>query len=277
MRGLAGKTAIVTGAVGAIGGAVALRLAEEGCRVVVVDLDSGEAARVAAGLPGEAIGVGADVSREADVLRYQKAAVDAFGRLDLFHLNAGIAGNAARFTDGDAEDFDRVIAVDLRGAYLGTLHALKALRAHGDGGAVVLTSSVAGIIGGESVGPYVAAKHGVAGIVQTAAVDGGQFGVRVNGIAPGMTITPMTEHSVSRTRNGERAKEVMMVTVPLGRAASVHETAAVVTFLLSDDASYVNGVMIPVDGGTLADHARSWVAGQAARAGIIVGVEPAGT
>jgi NAD(P)-dependent dehydrogenase (short-subunit alcohol dehydrogenase family) len=277
VRGLAGKTAIVTGAVGAIGGAVALRLAEEGCRVVVVDLDSGEAARVAAGLPGEAIGVGADVSREADVLRYQKAAVDAFGRLDLFHLNAGIAGNAARFTDGDAEDFDRVIAVDLRGAYLGTLHALKALRAHGDGGAVVLTSSVAGIIGGESVGPYVAAKHGVAGIVQTAAVDGGQFGVRVNGIAPGMTITPMTEHSVSRTRNGERAKEVMMVTVPLGRAASVHETAAVVTFLLSDDASYVNGVMIPVDGGTLADHARSWVAGQAARAGIIVGVEPAGT
>jgi meso-butanediol dehydrogenase / (S,S)-butanediol dehydrogenase / diacetyl reductase len=114
----------------------------------------------------------------------------------------------------------------------------------------------------------------VAGIVQTAAVDGGQFGVRVNGIAPGMTITPMTEHSASRTRDGERAKEVMALTVPLGRPASVHETAAVVAFLLSDDASYVNGVMIPVDGGTLADHARSWVAGQAARARIIPGLEP---
>jgi NAD(P)-dependent dehydrogenase (short-subunit alcohol dehydrogenase family) len=239
-----------------------------------VDIDGDGAARTAASLPGEAIGVPADVSVEDDVLHYQRAAVEAFGRLDLFHVNAGVPGKAARFTDGDAEDFDRVIAVDLRGAYLGTLHALKALRDQGDGGAVVLTSSVAGIVGGESVGPYVAAKHGVAGIVQTAAVDGGQFGVRVNGIAPGMTITPMTEHTASRTSNAERAKEVMTLTVPLRRAASVHETAAVVAFLLSDDASYVNGVMIPIDGGTLADHARSWIAGQAARAGIITGLEP---
>ena len=149
------------------------------------------------------------MSAEADVLRYQRAAVDAFGRLDLFHLNAGIAGKATRSPTATPSRLRRVIAIDLRGAYLGTLHALRALRTRA-GRLVVLTSSVAGIVGGESVGPYVAAKHGVAGIVQTAAVDGGQFGVRVNGIAPGMTITPMTEHSASRTRDGERAKQVMV-------------------------------------------------------------------
>ena len=277
MRGLKGKTAIVTGAVGAIGGAVAQRLSEEGCRVVVVDLDADAAAATAAKLPGEAIGVAADISKEADVLNYQHAAMDAFGRLDLFHLNAGIFGKAVTFTDGDAEDFDSVIAVNLRGTYLGALHALKALRAQGQGGAVVMTSSVAGLVGGESIAPYVAAKHGVAGLVKTAAVDGGQFGVRVNGIAPGMTITPMTDHTASRTRDGQRTKEVMALTVPLGRGASVHETAAVVAFLLSEDASYVNGAIIPIDGGTLADHARSWIAGQATRAGIITGLEPAQT
>lgn len=275
MRGLEGKVAIVTGAVGAIGGAVARRLSEEGCRVVVVDLDEQAAVRAAEALPGEAMGVGADVSREEDVLRYQQRAVEAFGRLDLFHLNAGISGKAATFTDGDADDFDRVVAVDLRGAYLGALHALKALREQGSGGAVVLTSSVAGIIGGESVGPYVAAKHGVSGIVKTAAVDGGQFGVRVNGIAPGMVITPMTDHSASRTKDGELTKRIMTLTVPLKRAGSVDEVASVVAFLLSDDSSYVNGVMIPIDGGTLVDHARSWIAGQATRAGIIAGLEPA--
>ena len=138
LKGLADKTAIVTGAAGGIGSAVALRLSEEGARVVVVDLDDAAAERVAQELPGDAISVGADVRDERAVESYMAAAVSRFGTVDAVHLNAGYAGRLLPLVDSDEADFDRVIAVNVRGVYLGLRAALRQFRMQGGPGSIVV-------------------------------------------------------------------------------------------------------------------------------------------
>jgi NAD(P)-dependent dehydrogenase (short-subunit alcohol dehydrogenase family) len=257
LKGLAGKVAVVTGAAGGIGEGVARRLAEEGASVVVVDIQAERVQAVADSLGESATAVDADVSVESGVERYTGEALERFGRIDLYHLNAAISGSFAPFAEVTTEDWDRTIAVNLTSVFLGLRAALRQFEAQGSGGAVVTTASMAGLQGSDSLVPYTAAKHAVIGLTRCAALAGAPLGVRVNCVAPGMIMTPLWDDFV-RAIGEESAAQARRVlegsAIPLGRFGTPEEAGALVAFLLSDDASYVSGDIIPLAGGANADN-----------------------
>jgi NAD(P)-dependent dehydrogenase (short-subunit alcohol dehydrogenase family) len=248
MRRLEGQVAVVTGAAGGLGSAAALRLAQEGARVVAVDLAGSAAARVAESLPGPATWVEADVSEEAGVDRYMTAALDRFGRVDLHHLNAGIPGPLDRIPDLVAADFDRVMAVNVRGVFLGLRAAFRQYSAQGGTGAIVVTASIGSLRGSADLLPYQTSKHAVLGLVHGAAVYGGPLGIRVNAVAPGIVPTELFA-ATPDVAGGRNDMAHRASTTPLRRAGTGAEIAAVVAFLLSDDAAYITGEVVSADGG----------------------------
>jgi NAD(P)-dependent dehydrogenase (short-subunit alcohol dehydrogenase family) len=252
VRGLRDKVAVVTGAASGIGAGAARRLSEEGARVVVVDWNEDGAADVAASLPGEAVAVRADVSLEEDVERYMSTALERFGSVDLVHLNAGISGTFAPFRQVGTDEFDRVIAVNLRSVFLGLRAALLQFEAQGKGGAIVTTSSLAGIHGSDRLVPYGAAKHAIVGLTKTAANDGAKIGVRVNCIAPGLIETGLMRDFEENVGLTPVVRTGFEENTPLGRFGDPDEVGALVAYLLSDDASYLTGIVIPIDGGVSA-------------------------
>jgi NAD(P)-dependent dehydrogenase (short-subunit alcohol dehydrogenase family) len=248
MRGLEGRVAVVTGAGSGLGRASAVRLAEEGCSVVAVDIDETAVTATVEALAEPGLAVRADIADEQQVDEYLARAVERFGRIDLHHLNAGIFGAFAGLPDVAAADFDRVIAVNVRGQFLGLRGAFRRFREQSSRGSVVVTASIASLTGSGDLLAYHASKHAVVGLVRSAAVYGGPLGIRVNGVAPGIVPTDLFA-AAATTAGGKNDMERRASTTPLRRAGSPAEIAAVTAFLLSDDAGYVTGQIVSADGG----------------------------
>ncbi|ADE01879.1 MULTISPECIES: SDR family NAD(P)-dependent oxidoreductase [Haloferax] len=247
---LDGKTAVVTGASSGIGRASATRLAAEGANVVLGDIDAERGREVVSEIEadgGDATFVAVDVTDADDVRSMVETARETYGGLDIAHNNAGIEGDNDPLPEQSRENWDRVLGINLTGVWLAMKHELPALM-EGDGGAIINTSSIAGLAADGSE-PYVASKHGVVGLTKSAAVRYAEEGVRVNAVCPGVVRTPMVERSLEANPG---AVEAITAEQPLGRMAEPEEIASAVAWLASEDASFVNGHALPVDGGKLA-------------------------
>jgi len=249
-----GKVAIITGGANGIGQAVAQSLAARGARgVLVVDRDvaAGEAtvaAIRAAG--GTALFTSADVSQSADVRAYVQLALDTWGAIDCFHNNAGIEGTIATTAEYDEAMFDSVMAINVKGVFLGLRHVLPVMLKQGHG-AVVNTASVAAIFGTPGMPAYVASKHAVMGLTKVAAGEVGPQGIRVNAVCPGPIDTRMVRDIAKQVspNNPDAVEARYAGSLPLRRYGSAQEVANVVLFLLSDLAGNITGAQYVVDGG----------------------------
>jgi NAD(P)-dependent dehydrogenase (short-subunit alcohol dehydrogenase family) len=250
MARLDGKVALVTGGGGSIGGATARAFAAEGASLVLVDLDSDGLTRVVADVGEDvAVAVTADVTDSAAVKGAVDLAVERFGGLHVAFANAGIFGSHAPIADYPEEEFDRTMAVNVRGSFLVVKHAMAAM---GDGpGAIVINSSVVGLTSAPMILGYATAKHALVGLMRTAAQEGAPKGIRVNSIHPGPVDNPF-QHRIEVGATGQdedAAARIFEGMIPLDRHARPEEIASAVLFLASDDASFITGATLAADGG----------------------------
>jgi NAD(P)-dependent dehydrogenase (short-subunit alcohol dehydrogenase family) len=246
------KTALITGAAGGIGRAVAKAFAREGAQLLLVDRDETAGQAVASALrdAGAIVRfVAADVTRAADVAACVQAALDAYGRIDCFHNNAGIEGKVAPTAEYDEAMFDAVLAVNVKGVFLGLRHVLPVMLRQ-KSGAVVNTASVAGLVGTPGMCAYVASKHAVIGLTKAASGEVARAGIRVNAICPGPVETRMIRSLESQLDPGnpDAIAQRYKSGIPSGRYTTPEEVAEIVLFLCSDRARNVNGAQWVVDG-----------------------------
>lgn len=249
---LRGKTALVTGAAAGIGRATAELFVLEGAKLVAADIDRGGLESLAtelAPLGGEVVVVVGDVSADADARRMVHAAVEGYGRLDIAIANAGIIPLADAL-ETTADDWDQVMAVDGRGMFLTCKYAIEAMLA-GGGGSIICLSSISGEAGQKRQASYGPAKFVASGLTKHLAIEWAERGIRVNAVAPG-TIRTARVRQLSDEPGGPEYLAAIERMHPLGRLGEPSEVARAILFLASDDASFITGVVLPVDGGYLA-------------------------
>lgn len=250
-----GKVVVITGAAGGIGRATAKKLAEQGAKLALVDLNLEAVKQVISELgldDSRAIALQANVAKEEEVKAYVDATVEKFGKIDGFFNNAGVEGTTANVEDYPTETFELVFNVNVKGAFLGLKYVVPVMKKQGYG-SIVNTSSGAGLIGSPGFVGYNSSKHAVIGMTKVVALEVAPFGVRVNAVAPGVINTRMMRQIEKNTvpEDAEGGREAFGAAVPMGRYGEADEVANVAVFLLSDDASYVSQSIYTVDGGQI--------------------------
>ncbi len=251
MERLKGKVAIITGGAGGIGQASAKLFLEEGAKVVIVDVNKELLEKASCQLDHENLSYCvADVSKARDNEKFVEYTLEVYDKIDIFFANAGIEGTSKPLAEYPEKTFDKVIAVNLKGVWLGCKYVIPRMR---QGGSVIITSSVAGLKGFKGLGPYVASKHGVLGLMRTAALENAERNIRVNTIHPGPVNNDMMRR-IEKEMNPENPTGVMKgfeATVPFGRYAESSEIADMALFLASEQSKYITGHEHIVDGGML--------------------------
>jgi NAD(P)-dependent dehydrogenase (short-subunit alcohol dehydrogenase family) len=250
---LAGRAIVITGAASGIGAAAAQLCIDEGARVLLVDRDAERLAALAKPLGTAAVALPADVSHPDTAAHYVEAALSHFGRLDGGILNAAIAGKIAPIHEVTPEDFDQIMAINVRSVWSGMAALIPHLKAAG-GGSIVATASIGGLQGSQMVAPYIASKHAVIGLVKSAALECARHNIRVNAVAPSPIDTPMMAHINTSIGGGdtERSRARTTAHVPMRRYGRPEEVARMMVFLMSEEASFSTGGVYLVDGGLLA-------------------------
>lgn len=243
-----GKVAIITGGGSGFGQETAVKLAQKGAKICIVDISEKkglETVELCKEDRAEVIFVQADVGKVDQVKNYVAETLKAFGQIDMFFNNAGISGSGVRTLECSEEEFDDIVKVNLNGAFYGLKYVATEMLKTG-GGSIVNTASLGGVVGLPTLGVYSATKHAIIGLTKTIAGEYGRENIRINAIAPGTNETPMV------TAFPADAIAAMADAVPMGRLGQPDEVADVVVFLLSDQASYIHGAVLSIDGGSAA-------------------------
>lgn len=242
------KVAIITGGGSGLGQATAVRMAEEGVNIVVVDVNEkggNETVELVKAKGVDAMLVKADVSKPEDVKNYVDKTVEKFGTINYFFNNAGISGSGVFFLDSSIEEIEKIVGINLLGALYGVRYVAEVMLKNG-GGSIVNTASSAGVIGQDSVVTYSATKHGIVGLTKSMVAEYAKDGLRVNAIAPGPTETPMVKAFYEAN---PEMKANATGGIPQKRLGTPEEVAELVAFLLTSKAEYINGEVIRIDGG----------------------------
>jgi NAD(P)-dependent dehydrogenase (short-subunit alcohol dehydrogenase family) len=252
MPRLTDKVVLITGGAGAIGLATAKLFVQEGAQVVLVDVSEAALRQALQSIGSDrASGVAADVTKPEDTQRYVQAALDRHGSVGVFLANAGIEGAAKPIPDYRVETFDRVMAVNVRGVFLGLQHVIPVMAKRG-GGSIIITSSISGLKApGPGLSAYITSKHALVGLMRAAALECGALNIRVNTIHPAPVESPMMDAIERAASPGtpEAVRQRLMAAIPLARYGTPEEVAQLMLFLASDESRFCTGGVYPVDGG----------------------------